>query len=100
MLELSALAIDDLRAVYLEGLDRFGQRQADLYIDGLLDTLDRLSEFPRLGVARLEMGPMSRTLAHRSHVILYRTDDSDVFVRRIRHAREDWLTDLESGDTP
>lgn len=90
MLRLSRPAREDLQQVYLTGLDLFGPTQADIYIDGLLAALDLIADFPRASVARPEFGPTSRSLTYKSHVVLYRLDGDDVFVRRIRHGLEDW----------
>lgn len=87
---LSRPARDDLQQVYLTGVDLFGSRQADVYIDGLLAALDVIADFPRAGLARPEFGPTSRSMTYKSHVVLYRLDGDDVFVRRIRHGLEDW----------
>jgi toxin ParE1/3/4 len=99
MLQLSRRAVEDLQIAYLDGLERHGRRQADAYVDDLLEALDRLADFPRLGMARSELGPTSRALVHKVHVVLYRTEGDDVFVRRIRHAREDWQNE-PPGDGP
>lgn len=91
MLNISRAARDDLRILFWRGMDMFGPAQADLYVEGLLETLDRIADFPRMGVPRPEFGPTARVHAHRSHVILYRIEDSgDVFIQRIRHGHEDW----------
>jgi toxin ParE1/3/4 len=72
-------------------MDMFGPVQADRYIEGLLETLDRIADFPHIGIQRPEFGPTVRVHAHRSHVIVYRTEESgDVFIQRIRHGLEDW----------
>ncbi|QIF82731.1 type II toxin-antitoxin system RelE/ParE family toxin [Brevundimonas sp. 'scallop'] len=49
MLRLSRAARADLQQVYLQGLELFGGRQADDYIEGLFAKLDLLADFPRLG---------------------------------------------------
>jgi toxin ParE1/3/4 len=91
MLNISRAARDDLRSLFWHGMDMFGPIQADRYIEGLLETLDRIADFPRIGIQRREFGPTVRVHAHRSHVIVYRIEESgDVFIQRIRHGLEDW----------
>jgi toxin ParE1/3/4 len=91
MLNISRAARDDLRSLFWNGIDMFGPVQADRYIEGLLETLDRIADFPHIGIQRPEFGPTVRVHAHRSHVIVYRTEESgDVFIQRIRHGLEDW----------
>ena len=55
MLRLSREARADLQQVYLQGLELFGSRQADDYIEGLFAKLDLLAHFPQLGGARPEL---------------------------------------------
>lgn len=94
MLNLSLKAREDLRIMYWQGLEMFGQIQADRYIDGLLGTLDLIADFPGMGRRRSELGPSGRAHTYKSHVILYRIEASgDVRVQRIRHGLEDWQTD-------
>ena len=93
MLRLSFRAKTDLQQVYLQGLELFGGRQADDYIEGLFAKLDLLAQFPRLGSARPELSADAHVAFYKSHAILYRIDDVDVFVRRIRHGHEDWQSD-------
>ncbi|WP_395942663.1 type II toxin-antitoxin system RelE/ParE family toxin [Brevundimonas sp.] len=106
MLRLSRKARADLQHVYLQGVELFGVRQADAYIDGLLAELDLLTEFPRIGLARPELGSDTYVLFYKSHALLYRIDDeTDVFVRRIRHGLEDWQNatsadDADTGEAP
>ena len=69
----------------------FGQAQADRYIDGLLETLDLIAEFPEMSRLRTEIDPPMRVHPHQSHAIIYKIDErSDVLIVRIRHALEDW----------
>ena len=93
MLRLSREARADLQQVYLQGLELFGSRQADDCIEGLFAKLDLLTDFPRLGAARPELSADAHVMLYKSHAVLYRIDDADVFIRRIRHALEDWQSD-------
>jgi toxin ParE1/3/4 len=100
MLRLSREARADLQQVYLQGLELFGSRQADDYIEGLFAKLDLLMDFPRLGAARPELSADAHVMFYKSHAVLYRIDDADVFIRRIRHALEDWHAKLQSVVIP
>lgn len=69
----------------------FGPAQADRYIDGLLETLDLIAEFPEMSRLRTEIDPPMRVHPHQSHAIIYKIDErGDVLIVRIRHALEDW----------
>ena len=67
--------------------------QADRYIDGLLDTLDLIAEFPDMARFRPEVDPPARVHTHQSHAIIYDIDErGDLLIIRIRHVLEDWRT--------
>lgn len=90
---LSPQATDDVLAIYLQGFELFGQRQADAYQDELERTFERLAAFPQIGRLREDLTPEVRTFATGSHVIIYDPQGTDVTILRIRHGREDWTAD-------
>ncbi|WP_299176685.1 type II toxin-antitoxin system RelE/ParE family toxin [uncultured Brevundimonas sp.] len=98
MLRLSCKARADLQHVYIQGVELFGHRQADIYIDGLLGQMDLIADFPRIGVPRPEFGPNTHVLSYKSHAVIYRVDEDQVFIRRVRHGLEDWQAD--AGTAP
>lgn len=99
MLRLSRKARTDLQQVYVQGVEMFGSRQADAYIDGLLAQLDLIADFPRIGVNRPEFGQNTHILTYKSHAVIYRVDEDQVFIRRIRHGLEDWQADTVSASS-
>lgn len=90
---LAPQAADDVLAIYLQGFDLFGLRQADAYQDELERAFQRLAEFPELGRARDGLTSEIRTLPTGSHVIIYEIQPPAVIILRIRHGREDWTGD-------
>lgn len=46
-LRLTQVAAADLRDLYIEGLDVWGEAQADRYFDGLLERFDKICAAPR-----------------------------------------------------
>jgi len=78
--------------IYRTGVADFGADQAERYQDGLEQTFAFLAEFPFVARERTELAHNVRAHAYRSHLVFYRVTDRDVFVLRIRHAREDWLS--------
>jgi toxin ParE1/3/4 len=91
ILRISLAARQDLSTIYRHGVEAFGQRQADRYIDGLLDTLDLLADFPEMARVRDSLNPPARVHGHLRHVIVYDLlADEIVLIVRIRHALEDW----------
>lgn len=75
----------------------FGIAQADRYVEGLLNALDLIADFPGSARLRAELQPPIRAYPYKSHLVLYDVDASgDVLVVRIRHGHEDWAG--QAGD--
>ncbi|MFN3353773.1 MAG: type II toxin-antitoxin system RelE/ParE family toxin [Brevundimonas sp.] len=94
----SSEADEDLIAIFEQGIERFGRRQADRYLDDLWRTFGRLADFPGIGRLRTENQPPVRTLAYQAHVIIYEEDDGGVLIIRVRRGREDWRNDPRGSD--
>ena len=91
---LSEAAEEDLIGIWLTGADRYGPAQADRYQDGLEATFELLGQFPELARERAELTPPLRVHPFGSHMILYLVrSDGSVFVVRVRHQREDWVSE-------
>lgn len=103
---LSRSAETDLERLFLEGMDRFGLAQAEQYRSDLKSRLEMLARFPRVAQLRADVSPPVRIQPFRAHVIIFDVDDDGITVTRIRHGREDWMSDpigdadLEAGDEP
>lgn len=80
-------------ALYMQGAQQFGERQADRYHDDLIAVFERLADFPRIGMVRVGIDPPVRALSHGSHVIVYREEPEGVLILRVRHGHEDWQDD-------
>ncbi len=92
---LTILAEQDITDIALSGILVFGERQARRYHDDLFDLFDLLAQNPRLARERHELSPPVRIHPHKAHVIVYTVgDDDQVLILRIRHAHEDWTSDL------
>ena len=87
---LSRKAEDDVIQIYLAGVETFGVDQAERYHEGLERTFALLADFPQAAPERLELGGAPRVHPYKSHIIIYRLDDADIFILRVRHASEDW----------
>ena len=91
---LSAAAEEDLIGIWLDGFERHGPAQADRYQDGLEATFELLGHFPELARERAELTPPLRVHPFGVHMILYLVrSDGSVFVVRVRHEREDWVSE-------
>ena len=82
----------DLTVIYEQSARQFGLGQADRYGEGLRQALYALLDFPYQAPERFAFDPPVRVKPYRSHLILYRVQDGDVVVLRVRHGREDWLS--------
>lgn len=97
---LAALADDDLRGIFWQGIERFGPRQTERYLSTLEEVFEHLGQFPRSGRMRKDVSPPARVYLHGAHVIIYEQDDDGVLILRVRAARENWASALEKKDTP
>ena len=75
----------DLRIMRAYGLEAFGGKAADAYMRGLAAVLVRLSEHPRIGVARDDLRPGTRSFPYRRHRVYYRVDEEGIVIQRILH---------------
>ncbi|HKJ61574.1 MAG TPA: type II toxin-antitoxin system RelE/ParE family toxin [Hyphomicrobiales bacterium] len=92
-LRFTKAADTDIVHMMLEGIERFGLSQADVYADGLKAACRAIEDNPEIVRLRTEFTPQVRIYRYRSHIIVYRTDEEGVLVIRVRHGREDWSND-------
>ena len=90
---LSEAADLDIVALYANGVDTFGLTQADAYHDALFDVFDLLAANPAMARERAELSPPVRAHRFQSHIILYHIIGDDILIIRVRHGREDWISD-------
>ena len=57
---LTRKAAQDIRAIYRQGAELFGARQAELYHQSLKSTLELIGNNPRLARLRTEINPPVR----------------------------------------
>jgi len=91
---ISSDARADLDSIYGYSFESFGEAIADAYFLDLRAALDRLSDYPELGMVRSDLNHAPRCLPCREHHIFYRYDGTRVVISRILHKRMDpsiWL---------
>lgn len=76
--------------IYLRGCREFGQRQAELYHDGLARAFDLIATEPRIAGERREFTPPVRLHPYKSHLIIYVLDDVGVLIVRVLRRRQEW----------
>ena len=84
----------DVIRIYAEGAETFGDDKAEAYYADLTRVFDLLGDTPEMGRLRSELTPPMRIHPHGVHVIVYFVDaDGNVHIVRVRHGREDWVSD-------
>lgn len=86
---LSPEARDNFEDIVRYTRRTWGDGQAARYAEALNNALDNLGRFPLMGRARDDVFPGCRIQPVEQHVILYETDDIEVRVARILHAKMD-----------
>lgn len=95
---LSGAAERDLEHIATYTVETFGVEQALAYCDGLIRSLEFLAENPKSARLRDELKPPVRAHRFQSHLIFYDLlPDGSLFILRVRHGREDWITDMGEG---
>lgn len=92
---LATEARQDLIDIYLEGLERWGEVQADHYQNALHDVFAKLSVYPELGRHRPELSEQVRSFPHGSHVIFYIKSNNEIAIVRVLKGSRDIKTILQ-----
>lgn len=82
---LSVLAELDLADIVDYTNDMWGGKQAEVYLDNLVECFVRIAETPELGRSCASVHPGFRRIEQGKHVIFYRPDDHGIFVSRVLH---------------
>ena len=82
-------AAADLRKIWLDTYEQWGEAQADKYLREIGTSFQHLKDNPRLGRARDEIRQGYRSLVVRQHLIFYTIQGQKISVRRVLHGRMD-----------
>jgi len=96
---LSQRADQDILAVYLQGFELFGERQADRYHDDLHALFRRLADHPGMARVRSEIVPTVRAFTFKAHVVIYEEAPDGIVILSVRHGHEDWQKDPLGSDS-
>lgn len=88
------LAEQDLINIWLYTFEEWGDKQADIYLDELSQTLKLIAEQPNIGRLRKEFIPPVRTFYHSHHLIAYQVIEGGISVIRVLHKSMDVDTHL------
>ncbi|ETX06588.1 MAG: hypothetical protein ETSY2_16230 [Candidatus Entotheonella gemina] len=86
---LSREAQADVEAIYRHSYDQFGERQGDLYYEGLVERFEWLDDHPLFGRSASELAPGLRRSEYQSHVVFYLPEASGVLIVRVLHVHMD-----------
>ncbi len=86
---LSPEAKKDLLVIRAYTRDKWGNQQAQKYIDALEKKCEELAQSPNMGRERPEIKSGYRSLPEGKHVIFYRVGNSGIDILRILHGRMD-----------
>ena len=80
--------------VYREGLDRFGEDQADKYLEEFYHLFELLADNPHMGVDFEGQGRKFQRYAHKSHIIIFEPDENGVKILNVFYSSSDYLNEL------
>jgi len=95
-LVFSDLAKQDLFAIEKYTREKWGDRQADVYLAQIENRLLCLLEAPYLGTARPDVSDGYRCLPEGRHLIFYRVESEVVNILGVPHANMDLERHLEA----
>lgn len=91
---LSNKAVDDIVQIWSDGAENFGADQAERYHAGLEQVFRFLADNPRAARSRTEISPPVRAHPYKAHLVVYDIGpDGNIVILRVRHGREDWVSD-------
>ena len=93
--QLTREAEEDLVSIAERGIELFGERQAQFYHNALFDLFEVISANPKMARERAELSPAVRVHPFKAHVVIYQIEGDGISIIRIRHGREDWLSNSE-----
>lgn len=80
---LNQAAEEDIERLYRFGVETFGLRQADRYLDALFERFGRIAELPNLYQAVDHIRPGYRRCVFGTHAIYFRTSSRRVEIMRV-----------------
>jgi len=79
----TARARNDLLGIWRDTCDKWGDRQADKYLDELNIGIERLKDNPKLGKSRERLRPGYRSLHVNRHIVYYTLEPSVIRIIRL-----------------
>ncbi|MBL9074371.1 type II toxin-antitoxin system RelE/ParE family toxin [Tabrizicola sp.] len=93
---VKAFAISDMDAMYWQGVELWGRRQARIYLEDLASLFSLLAAQPEIARERPEFRPPVRIYPFRSHMVIYQFTATELDILRVVHGRTNWAAILNS----
>jgi toxin ParE1/3/4 len=93
---IAQAAQHDLDEIWFYSAGQWSNEQADRYLDGFYDAFELLARHAEIAREWRDTEPPVRLIPHRSHLIVYRAEETAVVVIRVLHLRSDWQRLLQS----
>jgi toxin ParE1/3/4 len=90
-LEIAVRAARDLYELHLYGIEHYGARAADVYLQQLFEKFDLIAEWPFSARERRDAPSPVRLTQQRAHNILYAVVDDGVEILRVFHHSVNWI---------
>lgn len=93
-LQINKRAVDDLSAIFVYGLEQFGQQQAQSYVSQFQSHFALLLANPLMGQDMSYIRAETRRSLCNEHGIYYRITQHTLVVMRVLHGRQDPMRHL------
>lgn len=95
---LSPRALADLDDIWRYSAETWSVEQADHAIDEFARIFETIAAMPTLARERSEFAQPVRIHVHKSHLIVYSTEEDHVAILRLLGGRQDWASILRAAD--
>jgi toxin ParE1/3/4 len=86
---LSPLAKNDLFAIAEYTMQKWGNNQADIYLDKIDKALLKIQDNPNIGRVRSDISDRHRSFLMEKHLLVYTVEDTEIIISRILHHSRD-----------
>src|SRR5690349_1903173 len=91
-LVITTLAVADLREIYVQTVERWGEEQADRYEEQILAAINHLRRYPDMDRCDRRAYRDIRSFSLEHHTVYYRTDETNIYIMRVVHCRQEFRT--------
>jgi len=85
----SSQAEQDLTDIWIYTAEEWNLAQADMYVEELVNGIERLSTHPELGYSREDIRTGYRSLNVSQHIVFYTVTEEEVVIVRVLHKSVD-----------